>query len=319
MFKATEFIGVEFEEDSRGRFNGIYKDYLNRALDIILIVIGNYTFINKNFSEKLDYGFFNESTNQYTGSLGLLHRKEIDMIFPMLIPTHLIASGFAMTYSIEEGQLTLGTLTKTFKFKKIPLIYNLMAFDLFSWLFLIGSSLIIFLLINYINHFFYRIDYHKKNRFILFFKKLFNEKIDYRKRAHYKITILLISILIIRHIFVVIFPNCLSSNYIVLDKSNLVDTFSDLLDEKTIVLTTKMDGTTDYIKHVKRPYYDKLTKKFERCGIYCLLETLNRHNYKILSNFADRKLSLISTKQMMTVMATTLCWLLDKSKMIFKI
>lgn len=52
----------------------------------MLTVIGNYTFVNGNFKNKLDHGFFNESTNEYTGTLGLLHRKEIDMVFPMVIP-----------------------------------------------------------------------------------------------------------------------------------------------------------------------------------------------------------------------------------------
>ena len=165
-----------------------------------------------------------------------LHRKKIDMIFPMMIPTQIITEGFAMTYGIEEGQLTIGTLTKSFKYKKIPLIYNLNAFDLYSWSFLISFSLIIILLYTYINHFFYQVFFFKKNLLILFVKKVITIPIDYTKRKHYKLSILLFLLLIIRHLFVVVFPNCLSSNYIVLDKSNLVNSLKDLLDEKTIVL-----------------------------------------------------------------------------------
>ena len=75
-----------------------------------------------------------------------------------------------------------------------------------------------------------------------------------------------------------------------------------------------MDGTSVFLKKINRPYFDNLTKKLDKCGILCLLETLIRNNYAILSNFANRRLSLISTKQIMTIMATTLCWLLNKSE-----
>ena len=219
------------------------------------------------------------------------------------------------------GELTIGTLTKTFKYKKIPLIYNLNTLDLLSWICLIILSLIILILYNYIDNFFYKskLIYFDRKHLILFFKKLINiRSINYRKRIYYKITILLICLLILRHIFLVIFPNCLSSNYIVLDKSNLVNSIKDLLEENTIVLTTTMDDTTVYLNTTShRPYYLELNNKLKKCGILCYLETLNRFNYAILSNFANRRLSLISTKQIMTLMATTLCWLLNESKFKF--
>ena len=235
------------------------------------------------------------------------------MIFPMLIPSHILSDGFAMTYAIDEGQLTLGTLTKAFKYKKLPIINNLTAFDVYCWTLLVLSSIWIFLLYNYI-HFSHRMRRcRRKKRLAEFLKELACTSIDYRRRPYFKITLLLISLLMVRHIFVVIFPNCLSSNYIVLDKSNLVNSLKDFLDEKTIVLSTTFDGTTVYLKQNKRPFFKELSDKLENCGIYCLLETLNRHNYQILANFANRRLSLISTKQIMTIMATTLCWLLHRS------
>ena len=291
---------------------------MNKALDILLTVIGNYTFVNGNFEEKLDHGFYNESSKQYTGTLGLLHRKQIDMIFPMLIPSHILSDGFAMTYAIDEGHLTLGTLTKTFKYKKLPIIRNVTAFDVYTWSLLVLSSFSIVLLYNYIAHCSNRTRHRRRGRLrnslVDFLKRLASSSIDYRRRRHFKTTLLLISLLIVRHIFLVVFPNCLSSNYIVLDKSNLVNSLKDFLDEKTIVLSTTFDGTTVYLKQNKRPFFRELSEKLDNCGIYCLLETLNRHNYKILANFANRRLSLIATKQIMTIMATTLCWLLHQSE-----
>lgn len=316
--QATDFIGISYEDDERGRYVGVYKEHLNKALDILLTVIGNYTFVNGNFPEKLDHGFYNQSTKQYTGTLGLLHRKQIDMIFPMLVPSHILADGFAATYAIDEGQLTLGTLTKTFKYKKLPIIHNLTAFDAYSWSLIALFSILIFLLYGYIVHFsrrMHRRRRHRKRRLVEFLKKLISTSINFRRHRHFKTTLLLTSLLIIHHVFLVIFPNCLSSNYIVLDKSNLVNSLRDFLDEKTIVLSTTFDGTTVYLKQIKRPFFKELSAKLEDCGIYCLLETLNRHDYQILSNFADRRLSLISTKQIMTIMATTLCWLLHRSEL----
>lgn len=313
-FQSTDFIGVSYEDDPRGRYVGVYKEHLNKALDILLTVIGNYTFVNGNFKEKLDHGFYNETLKEYTGTLGLLHRREIDMIFPMLIPSHILSEGFAMTYAIDEGQLTLGTLTKTFKYKKLPIINNLAAFDAYCWLFLILSTACIFLLYSIV-HFRRRwTRRYRKRRLADYLESLTRLSINYRRRRYYKVTFLLVSLLIIRHIFVVIFPNCLSSNYIVLDKSNLVETLHDFLDENTIVLSTTFDGTTVYLKQNPRPGFRELSQKLDNCSPYCLLETLNRHNYQILSNFANRRLSLIATKQIMTIMATTLCWLLHRSE-----
>lgn len=196
------------------------------------------------------------------------------------------------------------------------MIYNLNTLDSFSWIFLITTSLSIFILNTFIQHFFYKpkSKYLKKNILIEFFKKLISTPIDYKRRIYYKTTWLLISLLIIRFICVVLFPNCLSSNYITLDRSNLVVGVKDLLEKNTIVLTTTMDGTTVYLKETShRPYFKQLNQKLKNCGILCFLETLNRNNYAILNNFANRRLSLISTKQIMTIMATTLCWLLNEN------
>lgn len=281
----------------------------------MLTAIGNYTFVNGNFKEKLDHGFYNETAKQYTGTLGLLHRRQIDMIFPMLIPSHILSDGFAMTYAIDEGQLTLGTLTKTFKYKKLPIIHNLTAFDVYCWSLLVLSTICIFFLYSIVHYRRRRTRRRRNNRLAEYLKSLTRISINYRRRRHYKTTLLLTSLLIVRHIFLVVFPNCLSSNYIVLDKSNLVDSLKDFLDEKTIVLSTAFDGTTVYLKRNNRPHFKELSQKLENCGIYCLLETLNRHNYQILANFANRRLSLISTKQIMTIMATTLCLVLHRSKL----
>lgn len=37
----------------------------------MLTVLGNYTFINANYNEKVDHGFYNESTGLYSGTLGM--------------------------------------------------------------------------------------------------------------------------------------------------------------------------------------------------------------------------------------------------------
>lgn len=198
----------------------------------------------------------------------------------------MLAGEFAMTYSMEEGQLTIGTLTKAFKFKKIPLLYNLNTLDAYSWGFLITATLSILFLNTYIRYFFYP-TYLKENKLIYFVKKLITTKIDYKNRVHFKISMLLVSLLIIRHICVVIFPNCLSSNYIVLDKSNLANSLKDLLDEKTIVLSTALDASSQFIRKtpIQRFYFDKLVSKLDKCGKYCYVETLNRCVYTIYTSY----------------------------------